>query len=57
MKVFKEDFDWAASRGLITPEQADALWEALSDRVSDRPQFNFANVAYYFGALISCGSI
>ncbi|MGL5065964.1 MAG: hypothetical protein ACRC62_38840 [Microcoleus sp.] len=52
MKVFKEDFDWAASRGLITPEQADVLWEALSDKVSDRPQFNFANVAYYFGALI-----
>lgn len=52
MKVFKEDFDWAASRGLITPEQSDALWEALSERISDRPQFNFANVAYYFGALI-----
>jgi hypothetical protein len=52
MKVFKEDFDWAAARGLITPEQSDALWEALSDKVSDRPQFNFASVAYYFGALI-----
>jgi hypothetical protein len=52
MKLYKEDFLWAASQGLITPEQADALWEALSNRTSDRPQFNFANVAFYFGALI-----
>lgn len=53
MKIYKEDLDWAASQGLITPQQADTLWQALSNRVTDeRPQFNFANVAFYFGALI-----
>lgn len=52
MKIFKEDIDWAASEGIISPEQADALWEALSQRLENRPQFNLANVSYYFGALI-----
>lgn len=52
MKIYKEDLQWAASQGLIPPEQVDALWDALSERNSDRPQFNFANVAFYFGALI-----
>lgn len=52
MKLYKEDLQWAASQGLITPEQAEALWQALSDRGSQRPRFDLANVAYYFGALI-----
>jgi hypothetical protein len=52
MKIDREDFRWAATQGLITSEQAEALWEALSNRISDRPRFDFANVAYYFGALI-----
>ncbi|MBH8578388.1 DUF2157 domain-containing protein [Nostocaceae cyanobacterium CENA369] len=52
MKFDKEDLQWAASQGLISVEQVDALWEALSERNSDRPQFNLANVAFYFGALI-----
>ncbi|MEH1891924.1 MAG: DUF2157 domain-containing protein [Nostoc sp.] len=52
MKIYKEDLQSAASQGLISPEQVDALWDALSERNSDRPQFNFANVAFYFGALI-----
>jgi hypothetical protein len=53
MKIDKQDLDWAASQGLITQPQADTLWQALSSHVTDeRPQFNFANVAFYFGALI-----
>jgi hypothetical protein len=52
MKIYPEDLDWAVSQGLITAEQADALWNALSHRNSDRPQFNFVNVSFYFGALI-----
>lgn len=61
MEVNKEDLQWAVTQGLISEEQADALWTALSSRVSDRqvqtllpdrPQFDFANVAFYFGALI-----
>lgn len=56
MRLEKEDFDWAAHEGIISTEQADILWEALSARYQEesenRPRFNFANVAYYFGALI-----
>ncbi|OYD91763.1 DUF2157 domain-containing protein [Nostoc sp. 'Peltigera membranacea cyanobiont' 213] len=52
MKIYQEDLDWAVSQGLITAEQANALWNALSVRNSERPQFNFANVTFYFGALI-----
>jgi hypothetical protein len=56
MRLEREDFDRAAARGLITSEQADALWNAFSEQYAheeiDRPRFNFANVAYYFGALI-----
>ncbi|WP_019501742.1 hypothetical protein [Pseudanabaena sp. PCC 6802] len=52
MKIYKEDLSWAASQGLISETQVDALWEALSLRASDRPQFNFSNVVYYFGALL-----
>ncbi|ACK69105.1 conserved hypothetical protein [Gloeothece citriformis PCC 7424] len=56
MRLEKEDFDWAAEEGIISPEQAELLWEAFSDRYQEennnRPRFNFANVAYYFGALI-----
>jgi hypothetical protein len=52
MKVSKEDFLACASQELITPEQAEALWEALSERQKNRPFFDFANVAYFFGVLI-----
>ncbi|WP_317105114.1 DUF2157 domain-containing protein [Chroococcidiopsis sp. SAG 2025] len=52
MKIYKDDLSWAASQGLITEAQAEALWQALSNRIGDRPQFNFANVTFYFGALV-----
>jgi len=52
MKIYQEDLDWAVSQSLITEEQANALWNALSQRHSHRPQFNFVNVTFYFGVLI-----
>jgi hypothetical protein len=52
MKINKDDLRWAATQGLISTEQAEALWEALMQHTNDRPQFNTANVAFYFGALI-----
>ena len=48
----KEDLDWAVSEGILSAEQGESLWNALQKRASNRPQFNFANVAYYFGAFI-----
>ncbi|MCT7971320.1 DUF2157 domain-containing protein [Laspinema olomoucense] len=52
MKIFKKDIDWAVSEGILSSEQGESLWNALQKRTSNRPQFNFANVAYYFGAFI-----
>lgn len=52
MQMSKEDLRWAASQGVISPQQAEALWEALERRGSGRPKFDLAHVAYYFGALI-----
>ena len=52
MKVSKKDFDWAALQGLISTEQAEALWKALEDRSATRPQFDLAHVVYYFGGMI-----
>jgi Predicted membrane protein (DUF2157) len=58
MKLEREDLDWAAREGIITSQQSEELWNALTQRYQDtddyrnRPRFNFANFAYYFGALI-----
>lgn len=52
MKISKDDLDWAANQGIISSAQGDALWQAWSDLRAQQPQFNAANVAYYFGALI-----
>lgn len=52
MKVTREDFEWAAGEGLVTAEQAAALWEALGRRDAGRPRFDLAHVAYYVGALV-----
>jgi len=30
MKLNRQDFDWAASEGLISRDQAASLWEALA---------------------------
>ena len=30
MRVSKDDLTWATSEGLISPGQADALWQALT---------------------------
>jgi hypothetical protein len=52
MKIEREDFDWAVKEDLIDADVAEQLWQGLQERKQHTPQFNFANVAYYFGALI-----
>jgi hypothetical protein len=41
----------AAAHGL-TAADADRLWHALAARGAERPRFDAAHVAYYFGALV-----
>jgi hypothetical protein len=52
MKIGREDLDWAVSQELLDAGLAERLWQAWQERQRNVPQFNFANVAYYFGALI-----
>jgi len=52
MKLAKADFDWASTEGLISTDQADALWTAFERRVQDRPAFDLVHIIYYVGALI-----
>jgi hypothetical protein len=52
MKISKDDLDWAASKGLISPEQAENLWKVFESRSATTSKFDLAHVAYYLGALI-----
>lgn len=53
LNITKADLDWASSQGVITSKQSDDVWNALQSRVSaNKPQFDFANLAWYFGALL-----
>ena len=52
MKISRADLEWAAAKGLLSPEQAAALWPALEQRAAGRARFDLAHVAYYTGALI-----
>ncbi|HEV7920816.1 MAG TPA: DUF2157 domain-containing protein, partial [Thermoanaerobaculia bacterium] len=52
MNITREDLGWAATQGIVTPRQSDALWDALETRTRGRQKFDGSHVAYYFGALI-----
>lgn len=52
MRVTRKDIDGAASRGVISPSQAEDLWRVLWERGSDRARFDLPHVAYYLGALV-----
>ncbi|MBE9195085.1 DUF2157 domain-containing protein, partial [Synechocystis sp. LEGE 06083] len=65
MNITKTDLAWAVEQGYLSAVQAEQLWQAWTEHKgllameeerenSDSPplQFDFANVAFYFGALI-----
>jgi hypothetical protein len=60
MNLEEEDFREAVEQGLISPEQATKLWQFFITQAQtaqdhsnpNKLRFDFANVAYYFGALI-----
>ena len=67
----QEELRAAASDGLITPAQADALWQRWSVPAwrdtsaqalvppthSTGPSFGFTNVLYYFGGMVAIGAM
>lgn len=67
MNITETDLDWAVEQGYLSTEQAEKLWQAwteykgqnnadadLTNYTNGSPplRFDFANVAFYFGALI-----
>lgn len=56
MHITKLDFT-AAANGIVTDDQATALWGVFAKNASSRPRLDLANVAYYFGALLVIGAM
>jgi hypothetical protein len=52
MQVSQKDLEWAVAEGIVSKEQSDALWAGLLRQNKSRQKFDFAHVAYYFGAMI-----
>lgn len=47
----------ATENGLISEQQAQQLWEFLSERRKDTPSFRFTHILYYLGGLIAIGAM
>jgi len=70
-QVSESDLDQAAQDGLITPQQARALWQRWSSQASlarlmpgapratalAGPGFSFTNTLYYFGGMVAIGAM
>lgn len=52
MEVTRDDLDWAVAQGLLSEEQSGKLEQAWEERHAAKPKFDFAHLAYYFGAFI-----
>lgn len=57
MDVTKKNLNDAATENIITPHQAQALYEFLSAQTQDVPQFTFTHVLYYLGGFIAIGAM
>lgn len=57
MNISRGDLDRAARQGILSEQQAAALWTMLQDGDGTRPRFSLAHVAYYTGALIVIGAL
>lgn len=57
MKILKDDLDWAVSEGILSKEQAEKLWSALESKYANRPKFDVAHIAYYFGGMVAISAM
>lgn len=57
MELKRSLLDQAASKEIITDEQADQLWTFLSQQQQQTPSFRFTHILYYFGGLIAIGAM
>jgi len=54
--VTRDTLQQAVNSGIVSPEQAEALWQFLETRVTG-PAFTFTNVLYYLGGMIAIGAM
>lgn len=57
LKLAPEDFARAVTAGVLQPGQDQALLAFFRQQPSNRPSFQLAHVAYYFGALLIMGAM
>jgi len=57
MRVSKNQLSNAAKQGIISQDQADALFVYLQNQPDAGPAFTFTNILYYFGGLIAIGAM
>ena len=57
MELIRIHLDEASAQGLITGEQAERLWQFLSERSRDTPSFRMTHILYYLGGLIAIGAM
>ena len=57
MELKRIHLDEASAQGLISGEQAERLWQFLSERNRDTPSFRMTHVLYYLGGLIAIGAM
>ena len=57
MELKRSLLDQAASKQIITDEQAERLWTFLSEQQQQTPSFRFTHILYYFGGLIAIGAM
>jgi hypothetical protein len=61
MKLTRSLLDAAIERGIVSADQADALWAfwqaQTSASASDAPAFRPAHILYYLGGLVAIGAM
>lgn len=57
MKLNRRLLKEATENGLLSEQQANALWQFLDERGKDSPGFRFTHILYYLGGLIAIGAM
>jgi len=57
MNIGRDDLRSAAKKGILSEEQAESLWNFLSEEMREVPSFRMAHILYYLGGLIAIGAM
>lgn len=55
MKVTRDSLQGAVKEGILSDEQAEALYRHLARQPGSAPAFSFTTILYYFGGLTAIG--